>query len=51
MTREHRSAIYLGKDKPTRVNFSEANQFVAFGKFTSANLFQITREKSCDYFC
>ena len=40
------SAIW---DKSARVNFSKANQFVVFEKFTSADLSQIAREKSCDY--
>ena len=42
------SAIW---DKLARVNFSKTNQiqFVVFEKFTSADLSQIAREKSCDY--
>ena len=43
------SAIW---DKSARVNFSKTNgrvQFVVFEKFTSADLSQIAREKSCDY--
>ena len=38
-----------------QVNFSKTNnqyglvQFVVFEKFTSADLSQIAREKSCDY--
>ena len=40
------SAIW---DKSARVNFSKANQIVVFEKFTSADLSQIAREKSCDY--
>ena len=42
------SAIWV---KSARVNFSKANrvQFVVFEKFTSADLSQIAREKSCDY--
>ncbi len=38
------SAIW---DESVRVNFSKANQ--VFEKFTSANLSQIAREKSCNY--
>ena len=38
------SAIW---DKSARVNFSK--EFVVFEKFTSADLSQIAREKSCDY--
>ena len=38
------SAIW---DKLARVNFRV--QFVVFEKFTSADLSQIAREKSCDY--
>ena len=49
------SAIW---DKSARVNFSRLTklhepvgrvQFVVFEKFTSADLSQIAREKSCDY--
>ena len=50
------SAIWT---KYARVNFSKTNkiarepeervQFGVFEKFTSANLFQIARAKSCDY--
>ena len=40
------SAIW---DKSAQVNFSKANQIVVFEKFTSADLSQISREKSCDY--
>ena len=40
------SAIW---DKLARVNFSKTNQIVVFEKFTSADLSQIAREKSCDY--
>ena len=49
------SAIW---DKLARVNFSKTGklhepvgrvQFVVFEKFTSADLSQIAREKSCDY--
>ena len=45
------SAIW---DKLARVNVSKTNQiararFVVFEKFTSADLSQIAREKSCDY--
>ena len=40
------SAIW---DKSARVNFSKANKFVVFEKFTSADLSQIAREKLCDY--
>ena len=43
------SAIW---DKSARVNFSKTYQivvqFVVFEKFTSADLSQIAREKSCD---
>ena len=45
------SAIW---NKQVRVNFSKANKialtlFGVFDKFTSAYLFQIAQEKSCDY--
>ena len=50
------SAIW---DKSARVNFSKTNQIararrasaicIVFEKFTSADLSQIAREKSCDY--
>ena len=40
------SAIW---DKSARANFSKAKQFVVFEKFTSADLSQIAREKSCHY--
>ena len=36
-------------DRSAQVNFSKANQIVVFEKFTSADLSQIAREKSCDY--
>ena len=45
------SAIW---NKKAQVNFSKANKialtpFGVFDKFTSAYLFQIAQEKSCDY--